>query len=329
MRRERGGEYGSRTPVEARETKVVDSKTEVGIPFKQALILGITAMVVCATGVLATRAMGPAIFWVIVFILGTTNITYFLVVESKSGYSVTLPEFVTGILFCLSSGGVGLCAWKISEYAFPTWKIEQGWLNVSIALTFVGSLVTFCGLSLAFTQELIQRSFFMEEAIWGAVGKGLTAKFLRSKGRDPIIVHSSGEEKKTRAKAKVEPRGEAETITQVPDEWAKYNPQWTPEEVETGAETEAGTDVEDEVKEENPREIEIRDMREFLVLGNKDKFGYGRAKWKNVELSSGTVVTERMARRWVDMFREAEMMAVIDGKTQLVVSLNDAIRSIS
>lgn len=325
----RGGEYGARTPVEARETKDVNQKTEVGIPLSQALLLGLLSMVVCATGILAARAMGQTMFWTLTLIFGLTNTFYFLVVEAKQGYSVTLPEFIVGILFCLSGGGLGLCIHQISKYVFPEWNVEAGWLNALIALTFVGSLVTFLTLALAFVQELAQRSYFAEEAIWGAIGKGLVAKFMKPKGRDPIIVHSAAPGQQKKKKATVEPVGEAETAVPVPDEWSQYDPRTAPsQDWKSTSDMLDEAEVEAEEEEKDWHKTEIQDIREFLVRGSKE-IGFGRAKWDGIELSSGTVVTERTARRWIAMFKEAGMMRVVDGKTQLVVSLNTAIQSVN
>jgi hypothetical protein len=297
-------------------------------------------MLTCATGVLATRAIGPILFWVVVFILGMTNTFYFLLVEAKEGYTVTFLEFATGILFCLSGGGLGICLWKISEYAFPEWNVTKGWLNMLIALTFVGSLMTFLALLLAFLQELAQRSYFMEEALWGAIGKGLTARFLRVKGRNPIIVHSSNKDKQASGKkAEIQPREEAieaETAIEVPEEWPRRgNPRWKPH---YHSQEEEPVDIEDEMErmedevyeERDLHAADVADIREFLVIGSKKGGpGFGRAAWNGIELSSGTVVTERMARKWTDMFREAGHMEVIDGKTALVASLNEALRSVT
>ena len=73
------------------------------------------------------------------------------------------------------------------------------------------------------------------------------------------------------------------------------------------------------------------DLVEWLVLGNLLPVGYSRRKWAGKQLSSGTVLTERMVRQWAASLIEARLL--VDSGAGLVltreVSIAEATQHIS
>ncbi len=76
----------------------------------------------------------------------------------------------------------------------------------------------------------------------------------------------------------------------------------------------------------NPGRRLARDLAEFLAAGARD--GYSIRTWKGRRLSSGTEITDPIWREWVSFLSAGGILETSSAGTRLIVSLDDALRSI-
>jgi len=292
-------ERGERQQIQVDEKRTAGRVLDVGVPVAQARWVSIALTALVASCIWLIVAWGPTVFAGVVFVFGTTTFIWFLLQASRWEYGVTILEIANGTLLTLGCAGVGWSLWKVASRLVPTMALPDwlAWLPLvsrwASLLSVVFSLSLFVHLELAFIQELAQRSPFQEKAVWGAVGKALETWLQRPRDgyREPIIVRGGN------------------------------GNQQRPPLSERIAQAETGDDVTPEVRE-------AADLAEFVVIGHKE-LGFSRRAWRNVELSSGTVVTENQARAWTRMLKDARLAVTRNNETVLAVSVREALAAIA
>lgn len=209
----RGGEYGARTPVELRETRDYNQETEFTLPLKQAAMIGACfGYTLVISPIIAVLAAGDAAFWLFTGIWMTTTFVWYL---RRSGNLVTEDnrpivevygenvcntlawlEIFAGCAMSLMPGLIAFCFHKVIvllEFVPPWWLrfiLVGGGRLIGIA-QFPAAMVMSWFVLLSFGQELVQRSPFMEQFVWKAVGAILElwgGQWVRDIVREPILI---------------------------------------------------------------------------------------------------------------------------------------------
>lgn len=155
------------------------------------------------------------VFGVAAFIwMMVVNARYYREYESGSvGPALILRDVVTAVLVAAFPGGLAWCLWEALLFIapgaanWPLWLRQIGaFLSVPVIVT---TTVFALLLSLAFVQELAQRSPFQERHVWEAIGGLIThhGKRWQPERERVITVHAGG-----RARALPEPQYQAATI---------------------------------------------------------------------------------------------------------------------
>jgi hypothetical protein len=186
-----GGEYGMRTPVEMRETREAGPALDVGVPVKQATWTSFAAMLLWLAGILAVRAMGREVFWLVAAVICLGHIAWAIWIAGQYETAhwndgALISTCVAGLLFaCL--GGLFFVAVDRVAFGFPK--------RLLAVTPLVGALVFFGLLALGFVQELALRSPFIEEALGKLIHQEKPpwhqSPPFKDSPRDPIIVHTA------------------------------------------------------------------------------------------------------------------------------------------
>jgi hypothetical protein len=310
----RGGEWGSRTPVELRETREFNWRTEFGLPILQAIAIAVTfAYALLVAPFIAVLSAGLAVFWLFTGICMTATFMWFLwrcgnlVTEDRKPIveqfddqvcnSLMWMEAASGVIMSLMVGGIALCFHKVLVYIefvppfWLRWVIEGNGRLLGIAQLPM-ALVLAAFVLLAFGQELWQRSPFQEMHVWEALGEIIKSFGLQSARAwvydPPIINHRRNSD---RDKSPSVARRQART----------------------------------------PGEIQTAALVEFIRRGQK--IGYTRAVWAE---SGGTVLeatgAKMTSKMWVEFtqgLERANIMSKVAGKTNLICSVEEALAHVS
>jgi len=178
-------------PVELRETREAGAALDVGVPVKQAAWVAFAAMLLWLAGILAVRAMGREVFWLVAAVTCLGHIAWAIWIAgqyetARWNDGALISTCVSGLLFA-ALGGLFFVAIDRVAFGFPK--------RLLAVTPLVGTLVFFGLLALGFVQELALRSPFIEEAL-GQLLHQEKAPFwverMATKPREPIIVRSPG-----------------------------------------------------------------------------------------------------------------------------------------
>lgn len=156
------------TPVELEQKTVVSRETEYKIPFLQALALGVGVALTLGAFLWLLAAWGERAFYIGTLISGIANLIWILRRADEFEDGINLSDIVAAIMVALFTGALFFCLWGIVSYLAPAAHFAR-WQAVVSLLVFVAVGATTFFLIPAFIQELLQRSPFQEQAIWGAV----------------------------------------------------------------------------------------------------------------------------------------------------------------
>jgi len=313
-----------KAPAEVEEKRTAGKRLDVDVPISQARWSALAWVSLVASFLTCIKAMGPVIFWCVVFIVGLANFIWFMVQANKwtdvddngNEYSTLTPQVIfTGALKTLFFGLVAWSAWRVSTFLTPELGLSDGVANtiawimatkvpaVVSLLWVVFSVFFLLHIEPAFIQELLQRSPFQEQFIWSAVGAIIEhwGKKPRPRARH-VLVHSNG-----RTVSETTGRDVAEAEGWLQDVMESYG------------------------------DADTWDMMEFLVRGQRWVDGdgspirYSRRKWDGLMLSSGTQVTKTQARKWAEELKKAGILEDTGSGLDLArgLSLMDALEHIS
>jgi len=156
------------TPVELEEKTVVSRETEYNIPFLQAAALGIGVALTLAAFLWLLAAWGERAFYIATVISGTANLVWVLYCAWAFEGGIRWHDVTAAIVAALFTGILAFCLWGVVSYLAPEAHFSR-WQALVSLLVFACVGTTTLFLLPAFVQELLQRSPFQEQAIWGAV----------------------------------------------------------------------------------------------------------------------------------------------------------------
>ena len=173
------GEFGVRTPVEARKIVEVSQETEVKIVVAQSRQVSFALALFLVTVLLAAPILGNGVYWTATFILAATTFLWFLRQASTTSYTrnngevvgVAPEEVIAGVLLALLGGFVAAALQKVLAMIglSVTWPWRYEWLRGTVrALELIAIPVTFsywAHLELRFSQEAFFASDFIEQAL--------------------------------------------------------------------------------------------------------------------------------------------------------------------
>jgi hypothetical protein len=159
--RERGGEFGVRTPVESREQREAGITNDVVVPVLLGLAAGVAAMLVWLSLLLAVRSLGREIATVAALLWSTALLCWTLL-RGWRGAEWTAGTLMTGILV----GAVGaVAAWAMFRLSLVVP------IRAALGVTpLIGALVAMIWIWLSTLQESALRSPFVEQALANIIG---------------------------------------------------------------------------------------------------------------------------------------------------------------
>jgi len=285
------------TPVEIHERRAYTRETEWRVPVIQALTVAVGVGTTLLTGIVATRAIGPVAFWLGAFIVSFSTFVYMMRVAFRQEM-LDWRDPIASFLLALFNGFVFYCLWRMSMLALPAWPIRARFLNILVAIPFVICVVFTVLIGAAFTLELLQRSPFMEQSIYGAIGEALkealTIRWREAarRPRDPIIIRGGNGNG----------RGLPRNVPEYP-----VGPEVGP-------------------PPQTPEERLAHDLRYFIVAGARR--GYGRRRWVGIPLPSGGKMTDARWRKWTGWLESAGILMRDGGGFALAVPLGEALERI-
>jgi hypothetical protein len=161
-------ERGIKTPVELGEKRVVSRETEYISPLLQAVSLGIGLALTVGAFLWLLAALGWRAFYIGALVPGSAILLWVLYCEWAFEGGITPLKILAAFMVAAFSGFLAFCLWGIVSYLAPDAHFARWQATVSL-LVFVGVGATTLFLNFAFIQELLQRSPFQEQAIWGAL----------------------------------------------------------------------------------------------------------------------------------------------------------------
>jgi len=303
----RGGEFGTRTPVETREMVTRSRESEARIPVVQSSWASLALVAIGASALMFVTAAGPAVFWGIAAVVMATTFVWTLsfggdletqieferadgAVEIETVYGPTARTWASAAFGAAFVGFLAHCVARFLDIlglTFPTWFAKPA--AVLSVFFFIFSASFLAHVEMRFVQDLMYVSFHLEEAL----AHVLEALGLREVKRPRPVAQAQPRVIDRGRRVATNGRAVAQEALGV-----------TAEELETVP---------------NEPDAETMDAMEFLVAGqrieeNGKPILYSRTKWKGRKLSSGTTVTERKARGWAELLAEIGILEDYAGK---------------
>lgn len=311
---------GPQAPVRVQETRRSGRSLEVSVPVSQSRHVALAWSLVIGSSLFIVLAVGPVVYWLAAGIVAAAAFVWVLALAQKWEDGVTPSDLFAAFLLSSLAGLVAWSLWKVAGYVGFVFELSVFWtkaMALCSVLSFTFAVVYASVLSLAFVQELAQRSPFQEQHGWRVIfdllewavkkrGNSRNGDYVRHvyHGSPPAPAASKRGDNGQTASV-----GGAEVAAQL----------WEAEVIEA---------VQPDVR---------ADILEFLVRGQRivDDHGhpirYNRRKWGGIRLSSGTLVSQNQAKVWAHELAQAGILAETGTGLDLApdLSLSDALDHIT
>jgi len=314
--RERGGEYGVRTPAEGRRYEQAGRAQDVINPTLQACIVALFGASALFWAVIVARAIGATAFWLGVLVVAITSALWFslqasrwrngaieelsgIVVDDVSAFdlayqyrAVHLLDIVASWLLAATVGGIGLALHRVAALAFPSWPIKSPGWNFLTVLPLLFSIIVVVLVGGSFVQRLWLPGLFQRQYLWQNFSEWLFGWKLRKPvaPREPMVIRDRGP--KVPALMETEPMPLAVEMA--------------------------------------PEERQYANLREFIERGATERVngnyrGFARNEWVGIKFATGDVMTDPMWRGFTGWLKSAGWMSSSRAGTILTASSSEVL----